>query len=287
LTGAANLSGPQAGVHISSTGVLTIEARARDGSSVQVTYNPTAVQPSASPFSITARVGAHTASNTFVNSDLVTSTVNPLGAGTNPRSGAITIYGDGNTPPRVDVIQVFALRPQAGAAQFEYARVLQYGYVANSLSPTSEVLGSYSVFGFPTDAARMPAAGSATWQGGAVGSYTGASGTYDFVGDASLAANFGSGAISGSLSNFSYTNGTSLITPANRIDAFTFNGAIAGSTFSGAANVDFAVSSDLNTALQGQFYGPSNGPPVEAGAAFAGQDSTQFIYGALVVGQTP
>jgi hypothetical protein len=275
-------------VHISSSGVLTVEARAWDGSSVQVTYNPDTTQSTQSPFTVNARVGSRSVSNSFLNSDFDGTIINPLGAGANARSGAVAVYGDARALPRVDALQVFTLRPAAGAPQFEYVRLLQYAYVADPFSSTSEVLGTYTLYGFPTDAINMPAAGAASWQGVGTGSYNGPIDSYDFLGDASMTANFATGTVTGSMSNFIYADGgASLITTANGINSFAFTGTISGSAFAGSATVDFAASPDLTADLRGQFYGPPTGAPVEAGGVFAGEDATQTIYGGFVAGPAP
>jgi hypothetical protein len=255
---------------------------------VEVIYTPGTTQQNQTPFSVNARVGARSVSNTFLNSDFDGTIINALGAGANPRSGPVAAFGDANNAPRVDVLQVFTLRPDAGAAQFDFVRLVQYAYVEDVFSVTSEVLGVYSLYGFPTASADMPAAGAASWQGVGTGSYGGGSEAYDFLGNAVLDANFATGAISGAMSGFSYTDdGLSLITPVNGINAFTFSATISGSSFAGAANVDFAASPDLTADLQGQFFGSTGSAPVEAGAVFAGEDATQIIYGGVVVGNAP
>jgi hypothetical protein len=282
ITTSTQLSGPQAGVTAlgSSTSATVTQW---DGSSIQVTYNPSA--SSSSPlYSITAALGSTTASAAFKTSD-VTTFVNPLTNGANPRATGGQTYGVATSSSRVDVMQTFDLRRTAGAAAFSYAHLLQYAYA--STAGVGSGLSEFVVYGFPTTVANMPATGSGTWTGVGTGVYVGAlaNSDYDFLGDASLSVNFASKSVSGAINNMSYyANGALTSSPPDRMNQIALSGTISGAQFSGTALVDFNVQSDISAPMRGQFFGPNNGAPVEAGGVFSGSGSAGAVYGGFVVG---
>jgi len=149
-------------------------------------------------------------------------------------------------------------------------------------------LGTFAT-GFETPAANLPTSGAAVYTGtknvaGVV--ITDTAGRIDraaLLGDASLAANFGAGTISGSFIHMTATDAASTITPWNDV---SISASIAAGTshFSGttaaasAPNGAFAVGSTAKGLIDGGFYGPSAN---ELGAVWTLTNKTTVAVGVV------
>jgi hypothetical protein len=148
------------------------------------------------------------------------------------------------------------------------------------------------VFGFETPSTAMPTSGTATLAGYAWGSVYIPSATNiqsQFVeGTAALNANFGSGNVTGTLSQMRYftapgyeswndvsINGT-LTGGTNR-----FSGTTAAATAPGTA---FSLSASATGRVDGAFYGPA---AQNAGAVWSLSDGTRSALGTFIAGTTP
>ncbi|WP_421728653.1 transferrin-binding protein-like solute binding protein [Brevundimonas sp.] len=121
----------------------------------------------------------------------------------------------------------------------------------------------------------MPTTGSAKYEGGTRGDYTNAAGTvYSTASDVTLTANFGTGEVTGSTSNFKLIDAAGAAVTAPQVLDFDFDATIAGVGFTGTAK-----GSSMTGAVEGVFHGLS-GPPPEASLGFTLQDAS----GASLVG---
>lgn len=159
-------------------------------------------------------------------------------------------------------------------------------------SPSLTVhLGAY-VTGYETPANAMPTTGTATYSGpggvsGIVVSGT-SSGTFtaSLSGSASFNVNFGSGLVTGALTNMSAIQGNNIGLPWNDVSV---TATIAGGTshFSGSTSVTstptgpFAVSNAATGHIDGGFYGPH---AEELGAVWSLGDASKSIAAIGVVG---
>jgi hypothetical protein len=151
---------------------------------------------------------------------------------------------------------------------FDITNVLQGGldYVQLGAVAPNPVNGAYTYFavGRSSGTPTMPTTGSARYDGGTRGVYIdGSNAAFSTASDVTMTANFASGAVSGSTSNFKMTNaaGASVTAPASL--AFTFNGNIAGSGFTGTAS-----NTGMTGGVSGAFYGEPGGAPAEAGLSY-------------------
>ena len=151
----------------------------------------------------------------------------------------------------------------------------------------------FFVFGYQTPAAGMPSSGTATYSGtgnvygeviapNAGGGATAAT----LSGDGSLTANFGTGAITGSLSNITASgNG-----PGSAWNTVTITGAINGgaSTFSGATTTPsapgttYALGAGATGTIRGGFYGPTAQQVAAVWTLSDGTKSAMGVFGAKV-----
>lgn len=180
---------------------------------------------------------------------------------------------DGLGPVRVGksyINDIGGLKPGGTGALtlFDITNVLQGGldYVQLGEVAPNPVNGAYTFFAVGRTAATpvMPNTGSARYDGGTRGIYVdGANTTFSTASDVTMTANFGTGAVNGSTSNFKMVNaaGGAVTAPAGL--AFTFNGNIAGSKFTGTAS-----NAGMTGNVSGAFYGEPNGAPVEAGLSY-------------------
>jgi hypothetical protein len=125
-------------------------------------------------------------------------------------------------------------------------------------------VSSYFALGARLLGSSMPHTGTAEFKGGTRGSYISASGArYETAGDVSLTADFGTGAIDGSASDFRFVDsgGASVAAPADL--HFEFHGRISVATFGGVA-----TGQNMSGSVGGAFYGEPSGPPVEAGMVY-------------------
>jgi hypothetical protein len=151
---------------------------------------------------------------------------------------------------------------------FDITNVLQGGldYVQLGEVAPNPVYGAYDFFAvgrYPATPS-MPTTGSARYDGGTRGVYVnGSNVAFSTASDVTMTANFGSGAVSGSTSNFKMVNaaGAAVTAPAGL--AFTFNGNIAGAAFTGTAS-----NAGMTGDVRGAFYGEPNGAPVEVGLSY-------------------
>ena len=155
-----------------------------------------------------------------------------------------------------------------------------------------DVVGRRAVFvtGYETPAAAVPAAGTATFTGSAVGSVfqpghsSGithcACAIEQVTGNASFTADFGARTLAGSLTNMSVGNPWS--GDAFQWNDVAFTSTIAGSSFSGTSRVTSAPSgamaANATGTLEGRFFGPS---AQEAGAVWTLFDGTNAAIGTL------
>ncbi|KQZ17773.1 transferrin-binding protein-like solute binding protein [Caulobacter sp. Root1472] len=180
---------------------------------------------------------------------------------------------DGLGPVRVGksyINDIGGLKPGGTGALtlFDITNVLQGGldYVQLGEVAPNPVNGAYTFFAVGRTAGTpvMPNTGSARYDGGTRGIYVdGANTTFSTASDVTMTANFGTGAVNGSTSNFKMVNaaGSAVTAPAGL--AFTFNGNIAGAKFTGTAS-----NAGMTGNVSGAFYGEPNGAPVEAGLSY-------------------
>jgi hypothetical protein len=180
---------------------------------------------------------------------------------------------DGLGPVRVGeswVNDIAGLRPggTGSLTLFDITNVLQGGldYVQLGEVTPNPVNGAYTFFavGRLGGAPVMPATGSARYDGGTRGVYVdGANAVFSTASDVTMTANFGTGSVNGSTSNFKMTNAAGAAVTAPASLAFTFNGNIIGSKFAGAAS-----NTGMAGNVSGAFYGEPGGAPVEAGLSY-------------------
>jgi hypothetical protein len=149
-------------------------------------------------------------------------------------------------------------------------------------------LGAFAT-GYETPTSGMPTSGAAFYSGNknVVGMIiTDVAGKIDrasVYGDATLAANFGTGAITGAFSNMVSTNSAAVRAPWNDVSLSAsiiagtsrFSGSTAASTAPGGA---FAVSGSATGRIDGGFYGPTAN---ELGAVWSLKDSGTVAIGVV------
>jgi hypothetical protein len=149
-------------------------------------------------------------------------------------------------------------------------------------------LGAFAT-GYETPASGMPTSGAAFYAGNknVVGVIiTDTAGKIDrasVYGDATLGANFGTGAITGAFSNMVSTNSAAQRAPWNDVSVSAsivagtsrFSGSTAAST---APGVPFAVSGSATGRIDGGFYGPTAN---ELGAVWSLKDSGTVAIGVV------
>lgn len=194
---------------------------------------------------------------------------------------------DGLGPVRTGsniVLDQFSGLPRPGDGSvltlYDITNVLQGGldYIQlGQISPTFTGRAmDFFVVGQPL-AVSMPTSGSARFDGGTRGAYISASGTtISTSSDITLNANFATGAVTGSTSNFYAVdaNGAAVFTPHDL--GFNFTATIAGSTFGGTAS-----STTMSGAVKGGFYGEAGRAPVEAGLTYS---LTETVGGGTMIG---
>jgi hypothetical protein len=151
---------------------------------------------------------------------------------------------------------------------FDITNVLQGGldYVQLGMISPNPISGTYSFFaaGRYLVTPMMPGSGTARYDGGTRGVYVnGSNVAFSTASDVTMNVNFGTRVISGSTSNFKMVDatGAAVAAPANL--AFTFNGNISGSRFTGGAS-----NAGMTGNVEGAFFGELHGPPVEAGLSY-------------------
>jgi hypothetical protein len=149
-------------------------------------------------------------------------------------------------------------------------------------------LGTFAT-GYETPASGMPTSGAAFYSGTKnaagviISDHAGIINRASVFGDATLAANFGTGAITGSFSNMTAVDSASVKSPWN--DVSVSGSIIAGtSRFSGTTAVTstpsgaFAVSGSASGRIDGGFYGPTAN---ELGAVWSIKDSGTVAVGVV------
>lgn len=150
---------------------------------------------------------------------------------------------------------------------YDITSVLQGGldYVQLGRVAPNPANGAYTYFavGQTPVAMVMPTTGTAQYQGGTRGEYiNGAGVSYRTASDLTLTANFGTGAVTGSASNFRMIDDVGAPAAAPYSLNFDFSANISGSSFSGTA-----TGSAMTGSVSGAFYGA--GSPTEAALGFS------------------
>jgi hypothetical protein len=150
------------------------------------------------------------------------------------------------------------------------------------------------VTGYATPTAAVPTSGTATYRGSVIGEAfhpdaAGIDGTdfYQLSGAATLQANFGSGAITGDLTNMITTAFEGETAPWNSVSLV---GAISGPRFSGTSSTTSAPANNgsLNGTATGTFAGMFYGPSAaELGAVWTLHDGTSSAVGSIGATTSP
>lgn len=182
---------------------------------------------------------------------------------------------DGLGPVRIGesyINDISGLRPggTGNLTLFDITNVLQGGldYVQLGKVAPNPVGGAYTFFavGKILSSPALPTTGTARYDGGTRGLYTNASNaTFSTASDVTMTANFATGAVNGSTSNFKMldASGAAVTAPANL--AFTFNGNLLGGNggFTGPAS-----NTGMTGVVSGFFFGEPGGAPVEVGLIY-------------------
>lgn len=199
-----------------------------------------------------SNAGASVLRKTYVNLKSGNDGLGPIRTAANVVQdlGGAYVPGDGSTLTLFDITNVL----QGGLDYVQLGR----------LSPGAGggATGFFAV-GRTLPLSFMPTTGSARYDGGTRGAYTNASGTtYATASDVTLTANFATGAVTGSTSNFRMIDSSgATVAPPHSLD-FEFNAHIANSSFKGTA-----TSPTMTGTVDGAFHG--EGRPVEASLGFS------------------
>ena len=200
----------------------------------------------------------------------------------------LTVAFNGGPVPGQTSNGIWFTRSTVDSANLDYTR---YGYwsYGESVDGTFN-LGAWTT-GFVTPAASLPAQGTATYAGKASGLYNAAisPGTLadfdsSFKGDVSLTANFGTSALSGSITNITATSLYSALSgPVNDIGFSASidrtNNLFAGTTsVTGQATSAYAFGPTAAGLINGRFYGPN---AAEVGAVFGLSEGTRRLLGSF------
>ena len=218
---------------------------------------------SLSPGSTNGRIG-------YINDNLFGVLESPGGAGSslNSNAGNANIYLVTNTA----VPNALATILPANVTPCTCAYV-QWGYWGGQLTTSTDGGTRYDsgaintwVAGVPTPANQLPAMGTGTYSGAAVGTVSTGGATYVAAGGLTLGYNFGNNTGNISISNFDGHSFGGTVSGASG----AYAGAISGSGVSGTAN--------------GSFYGPGAG---ETGGGFAvqGQSGPSYIASGTFTGK--
>ena len=162
---------------------------------------------------------------------------------------------------------------------------VQLGRITGTVAPIRQG-ASYFAVGQQHLASNLPTTGTARFSGGTRGTYVDDTGAaLSTASDISMTVNFGTLSLTGSTSSFRATNasGASVTLPSGLDFAFTANiytdPSRASSAFSGTA-----TNATMTGVVQGNFYGPPTGAPVEAGLAYSlkpvgGSSTGSGLYG--------
>lgn len=202
--------------------------------------------------------GASVVRKTYTNLKSSNDGLGPVRSGANvvrDISGAF-IPGDASTLTLFDITNVL----KGGLDYVQLGRL--------SPGPAGGTSGFFAV-GRTVPLASMPTTGSARYDGGTRGAYTSGGGTtYATASDVTFTADFATGGIKGSTSNFRMidSSGTA-VAPPHSLD-FSFTASIAASSFAGTA-----TSPTMTGSVHGAFHGDP-GPPVEASLGFTLRETT-------------
>lgn len=259
-SGTIQVDGPQ--VWIAANGTLTTTAYEA------LLFNRAGTtQTSDDSYTFLSYAGATVVSKAYNNPQTGNDGLGPVRTAANVTRDAIsgaTLPGDGSVLTFFDITNVL----QGG---LDY---VQLGQVSPPSAGGS--LGFFAVARTPSSTA-MPTTGSARFDGGTRGAYISGSGTrYATASDVTLTANFGTGAVTGSTSNFRMVDaGGATATQPHSLN-FNFTANIAGSTFTGTAS-----SPSMTGAVDGAFYGEPSAAPVEAGLSYR---LTETAGGGMLIG---
>lgn len=146
----------------------------------------------------------------------------------------------------------------------------------------------FIAFGRQTAAADMPTTGTARFTGASRGVYI--SSGQDFFttrSDVTMDANFGTGSVTGSASNFRFMTQNGVLATRSERPDFTFSASIAAGTprFSGSAT---SAGLGISGGVEGAFFGGAGRTPEEAGFTYrlGTPGSGAFLYGGAVLGRS-
>ncbi len=162
--------------------------------------------------------------------------------------------------------------------QREYSQLLVF--LRSSASGDGLVGGALT---FGSDVIDMPTTGEATYDTGVAGFYleTAQSAAFTpFVGRGEVAVRFGPGTVSGSFADVDFVDAAGgMVETANGVDfGLDMTATITGDDFAGTMT---AVGAAMSGDVQGDFYGPLDGNPLEIGGAFAMDGADGLAFGGL------
>jgi hypothetical protein len=207
-----------------------------------------------------------------------------------PGSDAISTYlATNNTAANSTNLFVFDLAATFGQT-FDHVSLLQF--IRESSTGFAAQTG-FIAYGEKTNSSDIPTTGNATYAGGAQGYLVRSnSARYLTKHDLAMTANFATGAVSGSTSNFQFLGTSGLATPSFNPN-FTFQGSLSGGIFSGSAQ-SVTGGLGLTGEIDGAFFGPpatAGAPPREAALSYAlGSVNTgdgTYMLGTGVLKRTP
>jgi hypothetical protein len=147
----------------------------------------------------------------------------------------------------------------------------------------------YFAVGPAFDTAALPTTGTARYDGGTRGYYVNSAGVLYFTGsDITMTANFASSNITGSTSNFRFTNENAVSVAQPDNIAFTFTANISSNSNAQFFGIGGVPGSNMGGLVYGRFMGEVSGPPTEAGLAYSFENPSTgaFMAGAGALNQT-
>lgn len=156
--------------------------------------------------------------------------------------------------------------------------------------PPDPELHAYIAFGQQTQAAAMPSTGSVTFGGSGRGTLRNS--TVQLAPfqspafDISMTVNYATGQVTGQTSNFMQSNDQTGAITTNPSANFSISGTITGSNFTGTLQ-SLPGGAGLTGQMRGAFFGPTGGPPAEAGISysFGAPASGNWSIGGAVLGR--
>lgn len=162
---------------------------------------------------------------------------------------------------------------------YEITNVLQGGLDYVQLGSVTSAGGTGAPTYFAVGPAllppKLPSTGTAKFDGGARGSYvTGGGAVYSTLGDITLTADFGAGAVTGAASNFFVTDAAGAAAFAPKDLNFSFTGKIEVSPVFGPRFDGTATGTNATGKVSGAFYGEKNQAPAEIGMNYKLTDTS-------------